>query len=90
MRSSRRAVVLGLRWLDTALDFPHRRALSPSKAPSSRSTPGHPRFHKTSWVTVGLGRSPTFRAFASSREISEGWPTYLRETLTAVYKINGC
>jgi hypothetical protein len=58
---------LGLRWLDTALDFSHPRALFPSQAPSSRSTPGHPHGHKTSWVTAGLGPSPTFsrlRVFA--------------------------
>jgi hypothetical protein len=28
--------------------------LTSSKAPSSRSTPGHPHFHKTSWVTAEL------------------------------------
>jgi hypothetical protein len=57
------------------LDFPHRRALSPSKAPSSRSTPGHSHCHKTSRATAALGRSPTLRAFASSREIAD--PSFL-------------
>jgi hypothetical protein len=125
MRASRHVVVLGLRWLDTAWDFPstrslpiqssvkpehsktpslpqnvlgncgtlsptfrafassreipdpcfldcggwtplwicHRRALFPSKAPSSRSTPRHPHGHKTSWVTAELYPQP----FAPSR-----------------------
>jgi hypothetical protein len=44
--------------------FSHRRALFPSQAPSSRSTPRPPHFHKTSWVTAALGRSPTLRVFA--------------------------
>jgi hypothetical protein len=48
--------------------FFYQCALSPSKAPSSRSTPGHPHCKKTSWATAELGQSPTFRAFASSRE----------------------
>jgi hypothetical protein len=52
----------------TPLWISHRSALFPSKAPSSRSTPGHPHFHKTSLATAELGRSPTFRAFASPRE----------------------
>jgi hypothetical protein len=55
--------------------FPSAR-LTPSKAPSSRSTPGHPHFHKTSSITaeLGMGNSPKtsffpyFRVFASSRE----------------------
>jgi hypothetical protein len=58
----------GLRWLDTALDLPLRPALFPSQAPSSRSTPGRPHGHKTSWATAALGLSQPFRAFAASRE----------------------
>jgi hypothetical protein len=55
----------------TPLGICHRRALSPSKAPSSRSTPGHPHGHKTSWITAELRLSPTFGAFAPSREIPD-------------------
>jgi hypothetical protein len=47
----------------TPLWICHRRALFPSKAPSSRSTPRHPHCHKTSWVTAELFPQP----FAPSR-----------------------
>jgi hypothetical protein len=50
------SLFLGLRWLDTALDFPSTRS-TPSQAPSSRSTPGHPHGNKTSWATAELGLS---------------------------------
>jgi hypothetical protein len=84
---------LGLRWLDTALDFAsalflappflsptaaQRHAgffldcggltplwifpstcLTPSKAPSSRSTPRDPHCHKTSWITTELYPQPS-------------------------------
>jgi hypothetical protein len=75
---------LGLRWLDTALDFPHRRALFPTKAPSSRSTPRQPQCKKnvlgncTTWareLTENL-LLPFLRAFASSREtLPQGLPS---------------
>jgi hypothetical protein len=44
--------------------FPSERS-TPSKAPSSRSTPRHPHCHKTSWVTAELYPPPS----ASPREI---------------------
>jgi hypothetical protein len=51
----------------TPLWISYRRALFPSKAPSSRSTPGHPYCHKTSLVTEELYPKP----FASLREIPD-------------------
>jgi hypothetical protein len=73
------SLFLGLRWLDTALDLPSTR-LTRSKAPLSRSTPRHPHFNQTSWVTANLGDPQPFAPFASSREIADpitavGWPT---------------
>jgi hypothetical protein len=55
----------------TPLWISHRRALFPSKAPSSRSTPRHPHFNKTSLVTAELYPNP----FASSRQIPD--PSFL-------------
>jgi hypothetical protein len=56
----------------TPLWISHRRALSPSKAPSSRSTPRHPHGLKTSWATAQLGlgnsrKTSFFLFFAPSR-----------------------
>jgi hypothetical protein len=34
--------------------------LTPSKAPSIRSTPRHPHFNQTSWVTANLGDPQPF------------------------------
>jgi peptidoglycan/LPS O-acetylase OafA/YrhL len=55
--------ILPLYLLIVTLGFSHRRALFPSQAPSSRSTPRHPHGHKTSWVTAELYTQP----FAPSR-----------------------
>jgi hypothetical protein len=61
------ALFLGVRRLDTALDF----SISALDTIQSSLKPEHsrtPSLQKTSWATAELGQSPTFRAFASSRE----------------------